>query len=94
MRTLFRLIGRFGGHRRFIASRDGNVAHTFSLVLVPAIYLLGAALDSTQAHRKQSQLDAAADAAAIAAVTSAMMAQSVSATIAAQNIFNATGSLG
>ncbi len=94
MRSLFSVIGRFGRHRRFIASRDGNIAITFSLVLVPAIYLLGAALDSTQAYRKQSQLDAAADAAAIAAVTSAMMAQSVSATIASQNIFNATGSLG
>jgi Flp pilus assembly protein TadG len=95
MRTLFRLIGRFGSHRRFIASRDGNVAITFSLVLVPTIYLLGMALDYTQAYRKQSQLDDAADAAAIAAVTPAMMAQSVSvATTAAQNIFNATGPLG
>ncbi len=63
----------------------------FALVLIPIIYLLGLSLDYTQAYRKESQLNAAADAAAIAAVTPAMMSQSVSnATTAATNIFNAT----
>ena len=95
MRTLFRLIGRFGRDCRFIASRDVNVAIIFSLMMVPTIYLLGMTLDYTQAYHKQSQLNAAADAAAIAAVTPAMLALDVGgATTAAQNIFNATGPLG
>jgi len=80
---------------RFVGSRDGNVAIIFTIMMIPTIYLAGMMLDYTQAYRKQSQLDAAADAAAIAAVTPAMMAQSVSvATTAAQNIFKATGPLG
>jgi hypothetical protein len=44
-------------------------------MMVPTIYLLGMAMDYTQALRKRSQLDAAADAAAIAAVRPAMLQQ-------------------
>jgi len=76
---------------RFVRSRSGNVAIIFALMMVPTIYLLGMALDYTQAYHKQSQLNAAVDAAAIAAVTPAMMAQPASAaTTAATNVFNAT----
>lgn len=60
---------------RFARHREANVAITFALMMVPTIYLLGMALDYTQAVRKQGQLDAAADAAAIAAVRPAMLNQ-------------------
>jgi len=76
--------------RRFIRRREANVAITFALASLPTIYLLGMGLDYSSAVRRQSQLDAAADAAAIAAVTPAMMAQDTQvATTAATNVFNA-----
>ena len=76
---------------RFAAAEQGNVAVIFAIMLFPTIYLLGMTLDYTQAQRRQSQLDAAADAAAIAAVTPSMMSQSTTvAQTTATNIFNAT----
>jgi len=63
------MIRRFGGERR------GNIAVIFALTMVPTIYLLGMALDYTQALRRQGQLIGAADAAAIAAVRPAMLVQ-------------------
>jgi Flp pilus assembly protein TadG len=76
--------------RRFIRGREANVAITFAFASLPTIYLLGMGLDFASAVRRQSQLDAAADAAAIAAVTPAMMAQNTQvATTAASNMFNA-----
>ena len=60
---------------RFLGDRRGNIAVIFALTMVPTIYLLGMALDYTQALRKQGQLNAAADAAAIAAVRPAMLMQ-------------------
>lgn len=60
---------------RFARDRKANVAVIFALMMVPTIYLLGMAMDYTQALRKRSQLDAAADAAAIAAVRPAMLQQ-------------------
>jgi Flp pilus assembly protein TadG len=75
--------------RRFAGNRDANVAVIFAIASLPTIYLLGMGLDFSSAVRRQSQLDAAADAAAIAAVTPAMMAQdSQAATTAATNVFN------
>jgi Flp pilus assembly protein TadG len=75
---------------RYIRSREANVAITFALASLPTIYLLGMGLDYSSTVRRQSQLDAAADAAAIAAVTPAMMAQATQiATTAASNVFNA-----
>jgi Flp pilus assembly protein TadG len=74
---------------RFASDRGANVAIIFALASLPTIFLLGLGLDFASAVRRQSQLDAAADAAAIAAVTPAMMAQnSTVATTAATNIFN------
>jgi Flp pilus assembly protein TadG len=61
--------------RRFVGNREANVAVIFALMMIPTIYLLGMALDYTQALRKREQLDAAADAAAIAAVRPAMLTQ-------------------
>jgi Flp pilus assembly protein TadG len=74
---------------RFAKSRKANVAVIFAITIVPTIYLLGMGIDYTRARRRQSQLDAAADAAAIAAVTPSMMAQSTTvAQTTATNIFN------
>ena len=76
---------------RFATAKQGNVAVIFAIMLFPTVYLLGMAIDYTQAQRRQSQLDAAADAAAIAAVTPSMMARSTTvAQTTATNIFNAT----
>lgn len=76
---------------RFAANREANVAVIFTILMIPTVYLLGMTLDYTQALRKQSQLDSAADAAAIAAVTPSMMAQSTTvAQTHATNVFNAT----
>ena len=75
---------------RYIRGREANVAIIFAFAALPTIYLLGMGLDYSSAVRRQSQLDAAADAAAIAAVTPAMMAQATQiATTAATNVFNA-----
>jgi len=75
--------------RRFGRDRRANVAIIFAVAMLPTVYLLGMGLDFSSAVRRQSQLDAAADAAAIAAVTPAMMAQnSTVATTTATNIFN------
>ncbi|WP_439410226.1 TadE/TadG family type IV pilus assembly protein [Bradyrhizobium sp. DASA03076] len=80
-----------GSLYRFVRDRKANVAVIFAILLFPTVYLLGMTLDYTQAQRRQSQLDAAADAAAIAAVTPSMMAQSTTvARTTATNIFNAT----
>jgi Flp pilus assembly protein TadG len=78
---------------RFGSERGGNVALVFGLALVPLTFLVGMALDFSNAMQKKALLDAAADAAVLAAVTPAMLTQSESATItAAQNIFNAQAS--
>ena len=61
---------------RFVISREANVAVMTAVVMVPTIYLLGMAMDFTQALRHRAQLDAATDAAAIAAVRPAMLMQS------------------
>jgi Flp pilus assembly protein TadG len=60
---------------RFARNRKANVAITFAIAMVPTVFLLGMALDYTQALRKQSQLDAATDAAAIAAIRPQMLMQ-------------------
>ena len=79
--------------KRFGSERGGNVALLFGLALVPLTFLVGMALDFSNAMQKKALLDAAADAAALAAVTPAMLTQSESATkTAAQNIFNAQAS--
>src|SRR5215469_18559933 len=81
----------FSWLHRFIGDRTANVAITFAIAMVPTVYLLGMALDYTQALRRQSQLDAATDAAVIAAIRPEMLQQSdtvAQATAAA--IFNST----
>jgi Flp pilus assembly protein TadG len=79
------LLNRFARHRK------GNVAITFAIAIVPAIFLAGMALDYTHAQHMKADLDAATDAAAVGAVTSAMMQQSPTvAQTYAKNIFNIT----
>jgi Flp pilus assembly protein TadG len=76
--------------RHFAKDRGANVAIIFALAALPTIYLAGMGLDYSSAVRRQSQLDAAADAAAISAVTPAMMAEnSTVASTQATNVFNA-----
>jgi Flp pilus assembly protein TadG len=78
---------------RFYRDRRGNVAIIFALSLLPAVFLIGMALDFSAAIQKRTKLNAAADAAALAAVTPTMMAQSVAAAqTAATNMFNAQAS--
>ncbi|MGP0082288.1 MAG: TadE/TadG family type IV pilus assembly protein, partial [Steroidobacteraceae bacterium] len=79
--------------RSYGRDRKGNVAIIFALSLIPAVFLIGMALDFTSAMHRRSQLDAAADAGALAAVTPSMMMQSDAAALtAATNIFNAEAS--
>jgi Flp pilus assembly protein TadG len=79
--------------RRFSRGRGGNVAITFALALIPAIFLIGVGLDFSGAIQKRSKLNAAADAAALAAVTPTMMTQSLATSkTAATNMFNAVAS--
>ena len=74
-----------------LRDRKANVAVMFAIMMVPCIYLLGMALDYTQALRKQSQLNAATDAAAIAAIRPAMLTQPDSvAQATAAAVFSAT----
>jgi Flp pilus assembly protein TadG len=77
----------------FGCDRKGNVAIILALSLVPAVFLIGMALDYSSAIERRSQLNAATDAAALAAVTPSMMMQSnAAAQTAATNIFNAEAS--
>jgi Flp pilus assembly protein TadG len=79
--------------RRLIGNRNGNVALTFALTLIPIVFLTGMTLDFGVAIQKRAKLNAAADSAALAAVTRTMMNQSTAqATTAATNIFNAQAS--
>jgi Flp pilus assembly protein TadG len=76
--------------RRFYGDRRGNVAIIFALSLMPAIFLIGMAMDFSSAIQRKSILNAAADAAALAAVTPSMMNQTNSAAqTAATNIYKA-----
>ena len=80
--------------RRIARDRRGNVAITFGLSLLPAMFLIGMGLDFSSAIQKRSTLNAAADAAALAAVTPAMLTQTpAAAQTAATNIFKAQASL-
>ena len=78
---------------RFSADRRANVAMIFAIVLIPIIFAAGMGVDYTMAARRQTKLDAAADAAALAAVTPAeFSATRQHAQTAAQNMFNAQAS--
>jgi len=78
---------------RFTSDNRANVAMTFAIVSIPIIFAAGMGVDYTMAARRQTKLDAAADAAALAAVTPAMLSETTSqAQTAAQNMFNAQAS--
>ncbi len=78
---------------RLIASRDGNVAITLALALVPMVFLGGMALDYASATQRLQRLNAAADAAALAAVSPSLMNQSVTqAQTVATNVFTSQAS--
>ncbi|MGH6818107.1 MAG: pilus assembly protein TadG-related protein [Methylovirgula sp.] len=78
---------------RFTTDSRANVAIIFALTLIPITFAAGMGIDYTTAARRQTKLDAAADAAALAAVTPAMLSETASqAQTAAQNMFNAQAS--
>jgi hypothetical protein len=52
-------------------SRDGSVATTFALVLLPALFVVGAGIDVTRAYTARVKFDAAFDSAASALRASA-----------------------
>jgi Flp pilus assembly protein TadG len=51
--------------RRFARRRQGNVAITFALAVIPILALVGAAIDFSRAHTMRAQLQAALDATAL-----------------------------
>jgi Flp pilus assembly protein TadG len=78
---------------RFTVDRRANVAMTFAIVSIPIIFAAGMGVDYTMAARRQTKMDAAADAASLAAVTPTMLSETTSqAQTAAQNMFNAQAS--
>jgi len=95
MRSLFRLIGRFGSDRR------GNIAVIFAIACVPIISAVGCAVDYSMATRMKAKLQSAADAASVASISQksagyiAAAAMSSNGSVAAgvtdaNNIFNGT----
>ena len=79
-----------GRLRNVIRNRRANVAITFAFALIPLTLAVGAAVDYTSAARRESQMNAYADAAALAAVRPAELSQNDQASItAATNAFNA-----
>src|SRR5580658_1055049 len=79
--------------RRFFSDRKGTVSAGFAAAVIPAMYLVGVAVDYSRAAQQRAQLSAYADAAALAAVTPSVMAQGDAQSIAAaQNMFNAQAS--
>ena len=75
---------------RFSRSDDGNVAIIFALAMIPIISCAGMGVDYTLAGRRQSSINAIADAAALSTTTPAAMALTSSqAQTNAQNMFNA-----
>jgi len=79
--------------KRFREARNGNVAITFALAMIPLVFAVGMGVDYTSAAYREDQLNAYADSAALAAVTPAMMASNDAAsTSAATNTFNAQAS--
>ncbi|MBV8922221.1 TadE/TadG family type IV pilus assembly protein [Bradyrhizobium sp.] len=78
---------------RLFHHRQGNVAITFALCIVPIVFLIGMALDYATAVARQQRLNAAADSAALAAVSPSLMSQSTTqAQTVANNVFSAQAS--
>ena len=65
MRSLF---------HRFFGDKRGNVAITLCIAMLPVVSIAGMSVDYTMAGRRQSQINAIADAAALSTTTPAAMA--------------------
>lgn len=79
--------------KRFSARQDGNVAIIFAFATMPMLLAIGAGVDYGLAMKRQSRMNAAADAAALYAVTPTQMKQtSVVAKAAALAFFNTQAS--
>ncbi len=76
--------------RRFARHRGGNIAVTFTILILPLILSVGAAVDYGYATRTKAALDALSDAAALSAVNQPALALSKSeAKAVAKNMFDA-----
>jgi len=78
---------------RFLRDGSGNIALTFALAMVPAVFLCGMTLDYASAIYKQERLNSAADSAALAAVSPSLATQTTTqAAAVATNVFSAQAS--
>jgi len=78
---------------RFLRDGSGNIAVTFALAMVPAVFLCGMTLDYASAIYKQERLNSAADSAALAAVSPSLTTQTTTqAATVATNVFSAQAS--
>jgi Flp pilus assembly protein TadG len=84
--VLHELRGRL---RTFHTAKEGNIAITFALTMVPVMILIGMGVDYTLDSKLRSRLDTIADSAALAALTPTVMAQGETAmSTAATALFN------
>ena len=76
--------------RRFGAHRGGSTVLPMALALIPAMAMIGAAVDYSGANKAKAKLSAVADAAALAAVDhQAIAGTAAAAQTTATNVFNA-----
>ena len=60
--------------QRFLRNKQGNVAVTLCIAMLPVVCVVGMSVDYTMAGRRQAQMNAIADAAALSTTTPAAMA--------------------
>jgi Flp pilus assembly protein TadG len=64
-----------GRLKTFNAAKEGNIAITFALTLIPVLILIGIGINYALDSKLKAQLDTFADSAALAALTPIVMAQ-------------------
>src|SRR5277367_5258512 len=73
----------------FQVAKEGNIAITFAVILIPVLVLIGMAIDYALDSRLKAQLNTIADSAALAGLTPTVMAQGQAAmSAAATALFN------
>lgn len=83
IRRFTRILARFG------RAREGNIAITFALSLIPLLAFVGAAVDYSRANSMKASLQAALDATALMSSKNATKLTADQLTIAAQTYFTA-----
>ncbi|HEY8162745.1 MAG TPA: pilus assembly protein TadG-related protein [Methylocystis sp.] len=79
--------------KRFVRDDAGIASVIFGLVIIPLVFMAGAALDYSRAASSKSRLQAAADAAAISAAQNSGLAQAARQQIATNSVLTNLGSL-